>query len=253
MSFSSVRPMTSDARSSGNSVPARSVVSTNIRRAARRPRSDRGPTRRARESGSSAAPRTPQGPADDRSPGRQRPAAAAGGLRRAPRPAAAGRGRRRGRGQRLRGGRGERLRLRRAAPPRRRRPWGGIGTAGEPGGVSTGSARASIPARSRSRAAPCRRGRPRWARRGAPGAATRRGGLRRHRGDRGARRYRDRPAHRPHRRGHRGDVRHRRPSPIADAAERGGGALAAQRDAIVADLDLVAFAQRRRASRSSCR
>jgi hypothetical protein len=31
MSFSFVRPMTSEARSSANSIPARSVVSTNIR------------------------------------------------------------------------------------------------------------------------------------------------------------------------------------------------------------------------------
>ena len=50
------------------------------------------------------------------------------------------------------------------------------------------------------------------------------------------------------------NIRHRRP--VADSPadrERRGRALAPQRDAIVADLDLVAFAQRRRASRSSCR
>ena len=250
MSFSSVRPITSDARSSGNSSP-RQVGRQHEHprgRGARGPIRDRVAERANRDRRLRVGDR---GTGSDRSwPGRQRPVARRRPAPWAPRPAAAGKRRRRRRARPAAARRPRRATA--AAAGYAAPPTAGPGAESAPRASRAASApapaRASTPARSRSRAAPCRRGRPRWARRGrCPAAATRS-------------RRAARPSPRPRRAsGSRptrppspigavtgGHARHRRPVGDSGATERGGGALAAQRDAVVADLDFVAFAQRRR-------
>ena len=171
-------------------------------------------------------------------------------------------GGRRGRRQRLRRC-GRRQRLRRAGDRMRHHgllrdgcaPDAGIGTGGDPGGVRTGvgagvdscATAASAGAR-RSRAAgiPSRRraprGRPRRGDAAAAGCAAiaatdARVGI-----------ATDPPTV-PIGADDRGKAGHRRPiryPPTEAIRDRGGGPLAAQGDAVVADLDLVALAQRRR-------
>ena len=240
MSFSSVRPMTSDARVERELHARRDRSSARTCAPARCRRSDRGPSRPARESGSSAAPRRPTARRDGL--GLRGGRAAACGCAPGAGIAAAGveRGqRRRGRRQRLR-----HRACRGVAPAARLLRHGGragaaSGTAGDPGGVSTGTGAGVCCG---GRAADERRRVQRTSRDGrAPRERRPLGG---HGGDRRARRDRHRSAHRRQRRGD---------APACSASSAGrdravGSArsIAAQHQLVVADLDLVPFAQRRR-------